>query len=117
MTSMARSQDELKASTIPMTNKPNKFSYGTSISLNKEEMAKLGIKELPELGDEYSIVGVAKVTSASSTAREGGTDTSMELQLTHMTLTHEDAAEEKAETPNKEKSEQIGGNSGFGWRS
>ncbi len=107
LTSMARTPAELKEANGPSKYVPSKYSYGTSINLNKEEMEKLGIKELPELGDEYRIVGVAKVTRASSTATQGGKDTSMELQITHMDLTHEDEAEEKAESPAKERSEQL----------
>jgi hypothetical protein len=105
---MARSPAELKADNKPSTlSGDSKYPYGTRISLNTDQLKKLGITELPEMGDEYSIVGVAKVTRASSSASESGSETSMELILTHLSMTHENDVEEKAETPEQEQVEQI----------
>jgi hypothetical protein len=85
----------------------DKYGYGTSISLDSEALKKLSIKELPEVGDEYAIMAVGKVTSVSQNASENNTSSRLEIQLTNMALTHEDEAEEKAETNTQEKSEAF----------
>jgi hypothetical protein len=88
--------------------KPSPYGYGTSISLDNDTLKKLGVKELPEIGDEYTITAKGKVTSASTNASESsGKNTSLSIQITHLQLTHEDAAEEKKESPAEEQSEQI----------
>lgn len=110
MTDMARSTAELKAESQPSEYKPSKYSYGTTIRLNKAEMAKLGIEELPELDDTFAVICIAKCTSASQHASKSGQDTSMELQITHMTLKKQgkgDAAEEAKESKKQEAAEQL----------
>jgi hypothetical protein len=88
--------------------KPSPYGYGTSISLDHEQLKKLGITELPEVGDEYQITATGKVTSASMNASESsGSRTSLSIQITHLKLTHEDEAKEKKETPAQEKAEQL----------
>jgi hypothetical protein len=104
----------------PMTEKPSlglvnpsrdTYGYGTAVTLDADALKKLGIKELPEVGDEYHIVAVGKVTSTAKNASENNESTRVEIQLTHMDLTHEDAAEEAKETPAEEKREmyKLGG--------
>ncbi len=87
--------------------KPSPYGYGTRLELSHEDLVKLGVKELPEAGDEYSITATAKVTSASKSVSDTGSRTSMSLQITHLKLTHEDEAAEKKETPAQEQAEQI----------
>src|SRR6266849_2346217 len=41
------------------------YPYGLSTTLNEETLAKVGIEELPRVGDEMRIEAVAKVTSVS----------------------------------------------------
>lgn len=116
MTDLARSPIEIKKSNMPMAigeSSRDKYSYGTSVTLNSEMLQKLGIKELPEVGDEYHIMAVGKVTSVSKNASETNESTRMEIQLTHMKLEHENAAEEAKETPAQEKAEVFGGKGGI----
>jgi hypothetical protein len=107
MVDLARAPAEVKkANTVNY--KPSPYGYGTSISLDHDQLKKLGITELPEVGDEYSITASGKVTSASkNSSEESGSRTSLSIQITHLKLTHEDEAEEKKETPAEEKAEQI----------
>lgn len=110
MTDMARSSSELKEESKPSKYVPSKYSYGTTIRLNKAEMAKLGIEELPELDDTFAVICIAKCTSASQHASKSGQDTNMELQITHMTLKKQgkgDAADEAKETKKQEQGEQL----------
>ncbi len=104
MTDMARSMNEAKP-TIAIGMAPrSEYGYGTSITLDAEALKKLGIKKLPEVDDEYHIVAIGKVQSVSKDANQ----TRLQIQLTHMDLTHEDAAEEAKETPAEEKREVFG---------
>lgn len=107
MVSMARTPSAIKKGMNPVSSMASKYPYGVSISLDNDTLKKLGITELPEMGDEYQIIGVAKVTHASSASSEAGQNTSMELTITHLNLTHEDDVEEKSESPSVEKSESI----------
>lgn len=86
----------------------DQYGYGTSVTLDSDALKKLGIKELPEVGDEYHIIAIGKVTSTAKNASETNDSTRVEIQLTHMDLTHEDAAEEAKETPAEEKREVYG---------
>ena len=110
MTDMARSPAEMKERNSPgvVGGSREKYGYGTSVTLDAEALKKLGIKELPEVGDEYHIVAIGKVTSTAKNANETNDSTRMEIQFTHLKLTHEDEAEEAKETPAEEKKEVFG---------
>jgi hypothetical protein len=95
MTSMKR---DMRAQDSPSPGAD--YGYGTSITLDQAALKKLGITDLPTVGDEYHVMAVANVHATSKT--------SITLQLTHMTLTHEDAAEEAGETPEMERKESFG---------
>ena len=62
-------------------------------------MGKLGIDTLPEVGSEYHLMVIAKVTSVNQSATVGQDDVrSVGLTITMMQiLAHGSAAEEKAE--------------------
>ena len=112
LTDLARSPKEMKPSSIETESSRDKYGYGTCITLDSEALKKLGITELSEVGDEYHIVAVGKVTSVAQNASESNNSTRMEIQLTHLDLTHEDDGEESAETSTQEKKEVYGGNGG-----
>lgn len=72
------------------------YPYGLTFSLDEDTLEKLGIDgDLPSVGDMIHFCGMAKVTSASASEREG-TDGSketcrrVELQITHLGLEDED---------------------------
>lgn len=96
--SMERTEAEKKAAEArykdgPATSGPD-FPWGLCLNLGKDEIAKLGIDDLPEVGDEFHIYAVAKVTRVSQSASEQGEDSKgVELQITHMGAMQE---EEKA---------------------
>lgn len=86
------------------------YPWGLCLSLQKAELDKLGIKDLPQVGSEWHFLAVATVTgvnqSASVTQDE---ETRVGLQITMMqVLKVESADEEKSEgadTPAKEAGE------------
>jgi hypothetical protein len=57
------------------------FPYGLRISLDDESLSKLGIKELPGVGEAYIVVGVGKVSSVSENSNERRTNRNVSIQL------------------------------------
>lgn len=61
------------------------YPWGLNINLGKEELDKLGMKDLPAVGDEMHIYAVCCVTRVSQSASKDGPDSKgVELQITHM---------------------------------
>lgn len=85
------------------------YPWGLCLRLEDDELAKLGIKGLPDVGGEYHLQVVAQVTSASqSTMADGKTTRSVSLQVTMIGIDlAESAADEKGEksTPASEAKE------------
>lgn len=78
------------------------FPYGACLNLDTDELKKLGIKNLPSVGDEYHITAVGEVTSISERDTGNGESKSLSIQITMMELVHED------ETESTEGSESAG---------
>lgn len=72
------------------------YPWGLCLNLGKDELGKLGIEKLPEVGDEFHIYGVACVTRVSQSAsKDTGEDSkSVELQVTALGVMQEDEADE-----------------------
>lgn len=68
------------------------YPWGLCLNLGKDELAKLGITELPKVGDEFHIYGVACVTRVSQSASQdtGEDSKSVELQVTALGVMQED---------------------------
>lgn len=101
MKDLARSSEELKKDRdIPMAVSSKAsgptYPWGTTLCLNDETMAKLGINgEMPDVGDTIHLAALARVTCASETEQtttDGGKETCrrIELQITHMACENED---------------------------
>ena len=61
-----------------------RYPYGLCIRLDKDSLEKLGITALPKVGGEMMITAKAVVKSTSAYDTQGGTDMSVELQITDM---------------------------------
>lgn len=71
----------------PSPDKLPAYPYGLEISLDDKQLAKLGMT-LPDVGAEFTLTAIVKVTRASSNATEGSEpSTSASLQITDMQLT------------------------------
>lgn len=61
------------------------YHHGLGVSLGHEELSKLGISEMPQVGDKLQVTAHAHVTSASENHRDGGQkERRIELQLRQM---------------------------------
>lgn len=109
MVDMARTPAEIKARNKPMdvVSSGEKYGYGLSICLDSDALKKLGVTDLPEVGDEFHIIAIGKVTSTSKNASESNDSSRVEIQITNMAVMHEDEMEEKTESPAEEKKEQA----------
>lgn len=63
-----------------------KYPYGTSLDLNNETLAKLGITKLPAVGDAVSISAIGKVTRISAYEEQGGSEQCLGIQITDMEI-------------------------------
>lgn len=86
------------------------YPSGACLNLDTDELAKLGItgKNLPEVGDEFRITAIGKVTRVS----ENETETSdyscgLGIQITMMDLQPEDEAPEANDSVEEERADSA----------
>lgn len=63
------------------------YPYGLCISLEADQLEKLGITALPKVGSTMMITAKAYVKSTSAYETQGGKDMSVSLQITDMEIT------------------------------
>lgn len=79
-------RDKSTEMVMPAEDAP-RYPWGLSVSLDNEVLEKLGMKELPEVGDELELLARVTVTRVSSTDQaEGGPSRDVGLQMTEMAL-------------------------------
>lgn len=88
--SMKISPEEMKMERS-MVSQPEmpEYPYGLRISLNDETMKKLGIKELPKIGEYFMIAAKACVCSVSQHESTEHQHRHMELQIEDMAVMQE----------------------------
>lgn len=94
---MARTPAEQKAAQDRYTidDKGPDYPWGLCLDLCQDELSKLGIEGLPEVGDEMHIYAVAKVTRVSQSASESGDDSrGVTLQICEMGTMEADDGDE-----------------------
>lgn len=82
MVSMER--ESLPQASQPVNPDSYKYPYGLKICLSKEELDKLGIKELPKLGANMKVMATVEVCGVSMSEYEGGEYRSVDLQIVEM---------------------------------
>lgn len=88
--SMERTKAEKKAAqerieAMPSPSDGPDYPWGLCLNLGADELAKLGIDDLPAVGDEMHFGGVAIVTRVSQSASQHGEESKgVELQITHL---------------------------------
>lgn len=88
MVSMKRSKAEKKQMLPALSSpSPEDFPYGLRLDLDKDALEKLGIDDLPDVGDTFHLMATVKVTSVSEDTTSDGSDhCSVCLQITNMSL-------------------------------
>jgi len=91
---------------------PEPYPWGLGIRLESEELSKLGVTTLPQVGSEIHFAAVAKVTGVNQSAQQGQDErTCVALQITMLAIVKVESAAEEAgevETPANEAKEQRG---------
>jgi hypothetical protein len=83
------------------------YGYGTAIRLDDEELSKLGIKDLPDVGYEGIVRAKVRVTSARQSASTTKTERSLELQILAMDLKLEDKDDEDGSSHDEKAKSKI----------
>ena len=82
-----------EGATLPDSDAP-RYPHGLKLYLNEETLKKLGVKELPELGDKMMVDAVTEVVSVSEENDLYGHRRDVVLQITEMDLTSGGSKEE-----------------------
>jgi hypothetical protein len=89
----------LKESLAPSTvggEKPSPYAYEHKVTLNSEDMGKLGISE-PQVGDVFHVLGEGHVTSVDQTERDNGEKQhTVSVQMKRMAMNKKKAGGESA---------------------
>ena len=80
LTNMKLSKKEAKNEFEVAPSRP-RFPHGLSISLDDDSLKKLGFDNLPDVGEEFIVVGIGPVENASEHKRQNGVDRSVTIQL------------------------------------
>jgi hypothetical protein len=81
---MENTSAEAEEQVSPTADAP-KYPWGLCISLNDESLEKLGVKTLPAVGTDVTIIAKATVSGTSEFSTEGeGSRASMDLQITDL---------------------------------
>lgn len=77
---MKVSRDEREDMLVPDIGDMPNYPYGLRLHLDEDELGKLGIS-LPDVGEEFVIVGIGTVTSVSQDQNGERTSQHVEVQL------------------------------------
>ncbi len=70
------------------------YPWGLQLRLEKPELDKLGMKELPKIGAEMYVCARVRVTEVASAFRDQGNDSKVvSLQVTHLELSDKEPEE------------------------
>jgi len=110
MIDLKRTLADIKADKAEMEGDSNPYPYGACISLDTDELDKLGIKNLPTVGDEYNIMAVGNVTAVRMNSYEkSGEERGITIQIKFLQLVHEDEEPGEVETAASENKENKSG--------
>lgn len=85
----------------------NPYPWGTQLTLDRDELEKLGITKLPAVGDECHIRAVGEITSVSENDSGNGKDRSVRIQIQMMDLRQEEGVEGETEDVASEEAEDA----------
>lgn len=109
MVDMKYTAKEKKDEATEMMGKPQDYPWGLAIRLEQEELDKLGIKDLPSVGDEVHINAVGMITGVNQNKQGGETETCVAIQITYLQVLPEAPhSREEKETAADENREHSG---------
>ena len=96
---MKRSKSEQKegSGAVAAEGPKEEYPYGLRLTLNKEELIKLGFKALPKVGDKFRVDAEAIVESVSANESSTGDYKSVSLQITDLEMDGDEKEDDKAE--------------------
>lgn len=95
--SLKRSKTEQKGPEVAKNIARDEFSYGTRVSLGKDELKNLGMKPSDfEIGSTFELEATVKVTRVSASQSDDYNSADVELQITHIGLEAADSGVEDA---------------------
>lgn len=86
MTNMKMDKPQTECAPCYPTDGGPVYPYGLRISLRDEDLAKLGIKDLPAVGDTMTLTAQVQVTRVSDEQAFYGRERCLGLQITDMEL-------------------------------
>lgn len=92
-------QSEMKSEATIGGGDQDQYPYGLQIRLGKDELEKLGIKNLPSPNQVAVLTAQVEVTSVSSYDTQQGEDKSISLQITDLSLSAFGEEAEEKENP------------------
>lgn len=87
MTSMKMAKKEMEAKSEPAKMDQPQYPWGLKINLDNEALQKLGMKEMPKVGQKLMLHAKVEVTDAHASDVKGGKkNVSCGIQITDMAL-------------------------------
>ena len=86
LVNMRLSKKEAKEEFEPKADDRPRFPHGLTIRLDDDSLKKLGITELPAVGDEMIVAGIGKIESSHENSRQSGIDRSVSIQLEKLAI-------------------------------
>lgn len=84
---MENTPQEAQEMTSPSADNAPKYPWGLCITLNDDSLNKLGVKTLPAVGTQVTVIARATVSATRENATEGdGAQASMDLQITDLQI-------------------------------
>ncbi len=114
MISLKQTKEELKpkGSSLGHYEEADSYPYGTKICLGTDELKKLGVSDLPDVGEVHTITAKVKVVEVSQRDKKDGQSRSLDLQITDLALpfggkSEEGSHDEKAKSKIAKKLESM----------
>lgn len=96
LTSMKRSESEM-AKPYGLEMEDREYPWGLKVHLEDEDLEKLGIDMLPDVGGKRLMIARVEIVSASRHDTQDGVDRSMSLQITDMKLREDEPERDPAD--------------------
>lgn len=96
------SKKDMDAESQPSASQQSPYPYGLCLRLDGDELDKLGIKDLPAVGDEFHIQAIGCVTSVAEMNSANSESRHIEIQIEQMELSNEGPADGEASVAEEE---------------